>query len=159
MSQPIVDEDVHSMSQIPNPGPPIGGSILLQRDEIQARVADLGAQITRHYQGQRPLVLGVMNGALFFLADLLRAIDLDVEMACISLASYAGRKSTGQLLGLDALPATLVADRAVLIVDDVLDTGLTLSALAARVRELGAAETSASVSCCKSDVSARLRCR
>ncbi len=128
------------MSQIPAPGPPPAGSMLLPRAAIQARVTELGAEITHHYQGQRPLVLGVMNGALFFLADLLRALDVEVEMACISLASYAGRKSTGQLLGLDALPATLVAGRAILIVDDILDTGLTLRGLAARVRELGAAD-------------------
>ena len=80
-----------------------------------------------------------MNGALFFLGDLLRAVDLDTEISCIRLASYAGMSSTGKLRGLDALGNSF-AGRHVLIVDDILDTGRTLSALAARLKKLGAAD-------------------
>jgi hypoxanthine phosphoribosyltransferase len=121
------------------------GRTLLTQAQIRARVRQLGASITRHYRrqsplGQRPLFLGVMNGALFFLADLLRAVDLDhVEISCVRLASYAGTQSTGNLRGLDALGKS-VAARHVLIVDDILDTGRTLSALAARLKKLGAAD-------------------
>ena len=81
-----------------------------------------------------------MNGALFFLADLLRVVDLDhVEISCVRLASYAGTLSTGNLRGLDVLGKS-VAGRHILIVDDILDTGRTLSALAARLKKLGAAD-------------------
>ncbi len=81
-----------------------------------------------------------MNGALFFLADLLRAVGLDdTEISCVSLASYTGTTSTGKLRGLDALGKS-VAGRHVLIIDDILDTGRTLSALAARLKKLGAAD-------------------
>ena len=80
-----------------------------------------------------------MNGALFFLGDLLRAVDLDTEISCVRLASYAGTQSTGKLRGIDALGKSM-AGRHVLVVDDILDTGRTLSALAARLKKLGAAD-------------------
>ena len=115
------------------------GRILLTQAQIRVRVRQLGHSITHHYRGQRPLFLGVMNGALFFLADLLRAVDLETEISCVRLASYAGAQSTGKLIGLNALGKS-VAGRHILIVDDILDTGRTLSALAARLKKLGAAD-------------------
>jgi hypoxanthine phosphoribosyltransferase len=119
------------------------GRILLTQTQIRARVRQLGKSIARHYQGKHPLFLGVMNGALFFLADLLRAVDLDhVEISCVRLASYEGTQSTGNLRGLGDLEALgkSVAGRHVLVVDDILDTGRTLSALAARLKKLGASD-------------------
>lgn len=116
------------------------GRILLTQTQIRARVRQLGKSITRHYQGQRPLFLGVMNGALFFLADLLRAVDLeDTEISCVRLASYQGTQSSGRLQGLDAL-AESFAGRHVLIVDDIFDTGHTLASIIQRLRDLGAAD-------------------
>jgi hypoxanthine phosphoribosyltransferase len=118
---------------------PVPGRILLSQAKIQARVRKLGRLLTAHYRGERPVLLGVMNGALFFLADLLRVMDLEAEVSCVRLASYEGRASTGKLRGLD-FPAGTFRGRRVLVVDDILDTGLTLSRLAARLRQLGAAE-------------------
>jgi len=81
-----------------------------------------------------------MNGALFFLADLLRAVELDdTEISCVRLASYKGAESTGVVSGLDTLGDSF-AGRHVLIVDDILDTGRTLSVLVARLKELGTVE-------------------
>jgi hypoxanthine phosphoribosyltransferase len=114
------------------------GRILLTQTQIETRVKQLGRVITRHYRGRRVCFIGVMNGALFFLADLLRAVNLgDTEICCIRLESYAGAKSTGQLRGLGAVGDSF-RGRHVLIVDDILDTGRTLFTLARRVRELGA---------------------
>jgi hypoxanthine phosphoribosyltransferase len=116
------------------------GCVLLTQAQIRARVRQLGRSISRHYIHEHPVFLGVMNGALFFLADLLHAVDLDhVEVSCVRLASYAGTKSSGKLRGLEALGNTF-RGRPVLIVDDILDTGRTLSALAARLKRLGAAD-------------------
>jgi hypoxanthine phosphoribosyltransferase len=117
------------------------GAVLIAREKIAARVTELAAELTRHYAGKRPLFLGVMNGALFFLADLVREVELDVEISCVRLASYAGTQSTGQVRGLDDadLPEA-VRDREVLIVDDILDTGRTLHALVARLQALGATD-------------------
>jgi hypoxanthine phosphoribosyltransferase len=121
------------------------GRILLTQAQIRARIRQLGKSITSHYrkqakQGQRPIFLGVMNGALFFLADLLHAVDLKhVEISSVRLASYAGTKSTGHLYNLDTLGKSF-AGRHVLIVDDILDTGRTLSNLAKRLKTLGAVD-------------------
>jgi len=87
----------------------------------------------------------VMNGALFFLTDLVRAVDLDdIEISTIRLSSYAGIQSTGKLLGLEALADSLKG-RHVLIVDDILDTGRTLAVLVAKVKKLGAADVKSCV--------------
>jgi hypoxanthine phosphoribosyltransferase len=116
----------------PPPGP-----ILLSQARLRARVRQLGTAITKHYRGRRPLLLGVMNGALFFLADLVRVLDLEIEISCVRLASYEGKSSTGRLRGLESLGDSF-AGRDVLVVDDILDTGLTLAPLVRRLRELGA---------------------
>lgn len=114
------------------------GRVLIPEAKIRARVKALGKALARHYNGKDPVFLGVMNGALFFLADLVRATDLDhVEISCIRLASYAGTKSTGKLRGLEALGNSFKG-RDVLIVDDILDTGHTLATLAAHLKKLGA---------------------
>lgn len=115
------------------------GHTLITQTQIRARVRELGRDLTRHYHGQRPLFLGIMNGALFFLADLLRAVALDSEVTCIRLASYADTQSTGKLRGLEAMGDSF-KDRHVLIVDDIYDTGYTLAGAIARLRELGAAD-------------------
>ena len=115
---------------------PPHGHILISETQISTRVRELGGEITDFYSGERPLLLGVMNGALFFLTDLLRALNLDTEISCVRLASYTGVQSTGKLRGLDSLDESF-AGRKVLIVDDILDTGHTLAELVARLRELG----------------------
>ncbi|MEI9997832.1 MAG: phosphoribosyltransferase family protein [Verrucomicrobiota bacterium] len=86
-----------------------------------------------------PLFLGIMNGALIFLADLLRASDLDSEVSCVRLASYVGSESSGKLRGLE-LMGDSVKGRHVLIVDDIFDSGLTLATIVQRLQELGAAD-------------------
>ncbi len=100
---------------------------------------ELGVAVTKYYRGERPLFLGVMNGALFFLTDLLREVDLETEISCIRLASYAGMASTGEIRGLEALGESF-AGRRILVVDDILDTGLTLAKLVRQLHQLGAEE-------------------
>ena len=116
------------------------GRLLLTQAQIRVRVRQLGQSISRHYRGRRPVFLGVMNGAVFFLTDLVRAVELDdVDISCTRLASYHGTKSTGKLRGLDTLTDSFQG-RHILIVDDILDTGRTLAALATALKKLGAAD-------------------
>jgi hypoxanthine phosphoribosyltransferase len=115
------------------------GRLLISQAQIRVRVRALGRAITRHYRGERPLFLGIMNGALFFLADLLRAVDLDCEISCVRLASYVGAKSTGKLRGLESMGDSFKG-RHVVIVDDIFDTGHTLASVVRRLDELGAAD-------------------
>ena len=111
--------------------------VLISEEKIAARVRVLGEVITHHYAGRRPVFLGIMNGALFFMTDLVRSVDLDTEISCVRLASYAGTTSTGRVSGLDGLQES-VRGREVLVVDDILDTGRTLATLVTRLKELGA---------------------
>lgn len=115
------------------------GRMLISQAQIRARVRDLGRELTQHYTGERPLFLGIMNGALLFLADLLRAVDLDSEVTCVRLASYSGTESTGKLRGLEAMGDSF-RGRKVIIVDDIFDTGTTLNGVINRLKELGAAD-------------------
>ena len=113
------------------------GKLLISQTQIRVRVRQLGRDITKRYAGERPLFVGIMNGALLFLADLLRAVDLDSEVTCVRLASYQGTESTGKLRGLEAMGDSYKG-RKVIVVDDIYDTGATLRGIIARLRELGA---------------------
>jgi hypoxanthine phosphoribosyltransferase len=120
------------------------GRTLLTQAQIRTRVRQLGKAVSRHYRGRQPIFLGIMNGALFFLTDLLRTVDFHPEISCIRLASYKGTKSTGKLTGLDDLNDS-IEGRDILVIDDILDTGLTLSALVARLKKLGARDVKSCV--------------
>ena len=109
--------------------------VLLSEDALRARIRELGAQITRDYAGRRLLVVGVLKGSVIFMADLLRAIgpDVDVHVDFLAVSSYAGTASTGTirvLLDLRENPE----GRDVLVVEDIVDTGLTLSSLTETLR-------------------------
>jgi hypoxanthine phosphoribosyltransferase len=100
--------------------------ILLDSETIQKRVHELGAQITRDYRGKTPHLVGILKGACIFHADLVRAIDLGVSFDFIAVGSYGdSTKSSGEVRLLKDLDESLEG-RDVLLVEDILDTGLTL---------------------------------
>jgi hypoxanthine phosphoribosyltransferase len=113
------------------------GRTLIASSAIQRRVRELGARIRSHYKGRNPVLLGLMNGALFFLADLLRTLPASYEVRCASVRSYSGKASTGKILGLSEIQGDF-AEREVVLIDDVLDTGLTLAEVRKRLLILGA---------------------
>jgi hypoxanthine phosphoribosyltransferase len=111
------------------------GEILVQPDDLQRRVRELGAQISRDYAGRNLLLIGVLKGAVFFLSDLMRHIDIPCEVDFMAVASYgSATKSSGVVRILKDLDAA-IEDRDVLIVEDIVDSGLTLQYL---LRNLGA---------------------
>ncbi len=105
------------------------GEILVQPDDLQRRVSELGADITRDYDGQDLLLICVLKGAVFFLSDLMRRIDLPCEVDFMAVASYGdATESSGVVRILKDLDAP-IEGRHVLIVEDIVDSGLTLEYL------------------------------
>ena len=105
------------------------GRILISRDEIAARVAELGEAIGRDYAGRTPVLVGVLKGAVVFTADLLRAIPMAAAMDFMAVSSYgSGTRSTG-VVRLTADLSLSIEDRDVIIVEDVIDSGRTISYL------------------------------
>ena len=102
--------------------------------EILKQVNRVAEQITKDYEGQSPVFLVVLNGAFVFAADLLRAVNLPCEISFVKLASYDGVNSTGsirQLMGLN----TDIEGRPVIVVEDIVDTGLTMVHMLEMLRE------------------------
>ena len=116
------------------PDPAIG-DILVQPDELQHRIRELGREISRDYEGRDLLLVGVLKGAVFFLSDLMREIDVPCELDFMAVASYgSATDSSGVVRILKDLDAA-IEGRDVLIVEDIVDSGLTLQYL---FRNLGA---------------------
>jgi hypoxanthine phosphoribosyltransferase len=101
--------------------------ILLTPDDIQQRVAEMGSAISRDYVGRSPLLVGVLKGVLFFMADLLRAISLPVEVDFIAVSSYTQEARQKGFVRLQKDLEIPITDRHILFVEDVIDTGLTLN--------------------------------
>ncbi len=102
---------------------------LLSADEIQRRVAELGAQLTEDFEGKKPIFIGVLNGAYIFLSDLMRHVNIPCEVDFLKLSSYGEEKvSSGQVTSLKDIDAD-IAHRHVILVDDIVDTGLSMKYL------------------------------
>src|SRR3712207_6199343 len=115
------------------------GEILVQPDDLQRRVSELGADITRDYEGRDLLLICVLKGAVFFLSDLMRRIDLPCEVDFMAVASYGdATESSGVVRILKDLD-TPIEGRDVLIVEDIVDSGLTLQYLLRTLEARGAA--------------------
>ncbi len=108
--------------------------VLISEEEIQQRVAEIGAQISRDYAGKNPLLVGVLKGVLFFMADLLRAIRIPVEVDFMAVSNYTAESRKQGLVRLVKDLEIPLIDRHVLFVEDVIDTGLTLNYLLRTLR-------------------------
>lgn len=103
--------------------------ILLDADTISARVAEMGAQLVSDYAGRDPVLVSVLKGALVFLADLMRTMDLPTSIDLMEVSSYgAATESSGQVRILKDLSRP-IEGRDVIVVEDIIDTGLTLNYL------------------------------
>ena len=115
------------------------GEILIDSDELRARVAELGEEITGDYTGRDLLLIGVLKGAVFFLADLMREIEVPCEVDFMAVASYgSATESSGVVRILKDLD-TPIEGRDVLIVEDIVDSGLTLQYLLRTLQARGPA--------------------
>jgi hypoxanthine phosphoribosyltransferase len=121
----------------PPPGPdadPLLGPVVVSAADLERRIAELGAMITADYAGRAPLLVGVLKGAFVFMADLSRRIDLPVEFDFMAVASYgSATKSSGVVRIVKDLDLDLTG-RDVLVVEDIVDSGLTLNYLVKNLR-------------------------
>ncbi len=105
---------------------------LFSETDLQDTVASLATRIRTDYDGKDVLLVGLLKGSFVFMADLIRRLDMAVEVDFMAATSYVGRESTGELVILKGLNES-VHDRHVLIVEDIIDTGLTLSQIRERL--------------------------
>jgi hypoxanthine phosphoribosyltransferase len=113
--------------------------ILIPADRIQQRVRELARQIADDYRDKRPLtIVGILTGSLMFLADLVRHLDIPLRIGLIQVSSYRGATTTAGELSISPDMQPDVRNRHVLLLDDILDTGQTLTSLVKHFREMGA---------------------
>ncbi|MFO8099576.1 MAG: hypoxanthine phosphoribosyltransferase [Salinibacter sp.] len=107
----------------------------LRAETIQERVQEMGHQINDHYAGRTPILVSVLNGAFMFTADLMRALRIECEIDFMKLSSYGAEKvSSGEVRELKSIDADLEG-RDVIIVEDIVDTGLTMEFIKDRLRK------------------------
>lgn len=111
---------------------------LFSAEQIQKRIAELGADIARDYEGKNPLLIGVLKGACIFISDLLRATDLKLGIEFMAISSYGmSTRTSGEVRIVKDLDVG-IEGRDILVVEDIVDTGLTLSYLLANLKSRGA---------------------
>jgi len=107
--------------------------IFLENDQINKRTRLIGIQLNVDYEDRCPIIIGVLNGSFVFMADLLKEIDISCEIAFIRVSSYKGTGSTGKIKETFGLPDNL-HNRDIIVVEDIVDTGLTLKYILEKVR-------------------------
>ena len=105
------------------------GTILFTEEQIQKRAEELGAQITRDYQGEELVLIGTLKGAILWMADLMKRIDLDTEIDFIVASSYGKNTTTSGIVKISKDVELDLEGKHVLIVEDIVDSGVTLKRL------------------------------
>jgi hypoxanthine phosphoribosyltransferase len=112
--------------------------VLLSNEQITARIKELGAAITNDYAGREPILIGVLKGAFVFMADLARVVDLKMSVEFMAVSSYGkAQKSSGEVRIIKDLDVA-VEGKDLIVVEDIVDTGLTLSYLLQNLQSRGA---------------------
>lgn len=111
--------------------------VLYSEEEIRAKVKELGERITEDYKGKNLFLLGILKGCVPFMADIMRSIDLELEYDFMDVSSYQGTRSMGEVRILKDI-STSIVDKDILIVEDIIDTGVTLSYLTKILKSRGA---------------------
>ncbi|MBW1901792.1 MAG: hypoxanthine phosphoribosyltransferase [Deltaproteobacteria bacterium] len=106
---------------------PLEKKLLLSSETIQERVKELAARISSDYEGQEPVFIGVLNGAIFFFADLTRELDIPIKIDFVRAASYGSEMTSSGEIRLTKDVEISVKGKPVILVEDIVDTGLTLS--------------------------------
>lgn len=110
--------------------------VSMPASKIQARIAEIGTQISHDYEGRTPLFISVLTGAFIFAADLVRSVATPSEIAFIRVSSYDGMGSTGEVKEVLGLKED-IHNRDIIIVEDIIDSGLTMKELVAMLEKKG----------------------
>src|SRR6266446_3772885 len=120
--------------QDPHVGDPHVGPVVVAADELHERIRALGKEISADYAGRAPLLVGVLKGAFMFMADLARAIDLPVEFDFMAVSSYGSSTRTSGVVRIMKDLDLDLTDRHVMLVEDIVDSGLTLAYIRKNLR-------------------------
>lgn len=112
-------------------------SILVTEDEIIARCQEMGEQITKDFEGKNPILVGLLKGSVPFMAEIMKYIDLDVEIDFMDVSSYSGTESQGDVR-IDKDVSNSVKDDDIILVEDIVDTGRTLKTVVELLYSKGA---------------------
>jgi hypoxanthine phosphoribosyltransferase len=127
-----------SKAQLPSEFSNPNLEVLISEEQLQSRIKELGANIASDYAGKNPLLIGVLKGACLFMSDLMRAIDLRLGIEFMAISSYGmSTRTSGEVRILKDLGVP-VEGRDIIVVEDIVDTGLTLSYLLANLKSRGA---------------------
>ena len=107
---------------------------VISDEDIQKRVNEIAMDLSEKFKDEVPILIGILNGSFIFMADLIRALDIDCEMDFIKLASYKGSHSTGTVRLLKDISAEITG-RHVVIVEDIIDSGLTIKFIKDRMQD------------------------
>tara|TARA_B100001121_G_C18646209_1_gene601775 strand:- start:740 stop:1258 length:519 start_codon:yes stop_codon:yes gene_type:complete len=110
--------------------------LLISESEIKKRVKVVASKINEDYKGKNPIFIGILNGCYVFMADLLREIELDIEVDFVKIRSYEGDSSTGTIKFRKDISAD-INGRDIIIVEDIIDSGFTINFLVNRLRNSG----------------------
>jgi hypoxanthine phosphoribosyltransferase len=119
--------------------PPEIEQVLISEEQIAGKVAELAAQVSADYAGKEVLLVGVLKGAVMFMADFARAVDVPVSLEFMAVSSYGSSTSSSGVVRILKDLDREIADKHVLVVEDVIDSGLTLSWLLKNMRSRGPA--------------------
>jgi len=106
---------------------------LISNEEIQKRIKEIATDISEDFKDEIPILIGVLNGSFIFIADLMRKMNIDCEMDFIKMSSYAGKESVGTVTLLKDISANITG-RHVVVVEDIIDSGLTINFLRDRLQ-------------------------
>jgi hypoxanthine phosphoribosyltransferase len=110
---------------------------LITSEQIQKRISEMGKEISRDYEGKTPVLVGVLRGSFVFLADLIRSIETPLEVDFISVESYGNQTNSSGVVRLLQDLNTNIRGRDVILVEDIIDTGITLSYLVENIKTRG----------------------
>ena len=105
------------------------GSVLYTKEEIEKRAAEIGRQITEDYKGEQIILVGILRGAVMWMSDVMKNVDLDMTIDFMAVSSYGGAKKSSGVVKINKDLDTDIEGKSVIIVEDIVDSGVTLNYL------------------------------